>query len=83
MPNITLLNENVLVKDLSNTNLLPLAAVNLKCKYVNGNVKIAVLDKELPLNNVHILLGNDLAGQLPLPNLVVFNTPIAEQHYDV
>ena len=83
VPSIRLLNENVLVKDLSNTNLLPLATMNLKCKYVNGNVKMAVLDKELPLDNVHILLGNDLAGQLPLPNLVVYNKPVAEEHFDV
>ena len=41
------------------------------------------MDKELPLSNVHILLGTDLAGQLPLPNLAVYNKPFAEEHFDV
>ena len=85
VPNISVLDENALVpiRDLSGVNLCPLANLNLKCKDVNGNVKIAVLDKDLPVSDVHILLGNDLARKSPFPNLVVYNKPVAEEPFDV
>ena len=75
IPNVNLLDENVLVKDLSSTKLLPLTNLTLDCKYVKGNVKMAVLDSDLPINNVHVLLGNDLADKNPLPNLILYDKP--------
>ena len=72
VPNVTLLNENVLVKDLSSTTLLPLTNIHLDCEYVSGDVKIAVIDRDFPLHDVHVLLGNDLASKNPFPNIVVF-----------
>ena len=47
VPNIAVSDEKVLVRDLSGTNLCSLANLNLNCNYVNGNVKIAALEKEL------------------------------------
>ena len=75
VPNVTLLDENVLVKDLSNTSLLPLSNIHLDCEYVTGNVKIAVIDRDFPLHDVHVLLGNDLACKNPFPNLIVYDMP--------
>ena len=75
VPNVTLLDENVLVKDLSNTSLLPLSNIYLDCEYVTGNVKIAVIDRDFPLHDVHVLLGNDLACKNPFPNLIVYDKP--------
>ncbi len=40
---------------------LPLHRVCLKSKYVTGDVTVGILDK-IPVEGIHILLGNDLAG---------------------
>ena len=40
---------------------VPLHFVNLKSDFVNGSVTVGVMDA-LPVSGVHLLLGNDLAG---------------------
>ena len=57
VPNMTLLDEDVLVKDLSNTSLLPISNIYLDCEYVTGNVMIAVIDRYFPVHDVHDCLN--------------------------
>ena len=54
---MTLLDEDVLVKDLSNTSLLPISNIYLDCEYVTGNVMIAVIDRYFPVHDVHDCLN--------------------------
>ena len=68
--------ENVIIRDLSNSSLMPLAEIYLDCPIVKGNVKVAVRKDDLPLEGVNFLLGNDLAGEAVLPNLVICNVPV-------
>ncbi|XP_068214044.1 uncharacterized protein [Palaemon carinicauda] len=75
VPNLTLLDENVIVRDLTDAKLLPLTEVFMVCPYVTGKVKMAVREGNFPLPNVQVLLGNDLAGELLLPNLIMYETP--------
>ena len=75
LPNVELLDENVIVNDLTGPSLLPLAHIHIDCPYVTGNVKIAVRENKFPLPDVQVVLGNDLAGELPLPNLIMYTTP--------
>ena len=82
LPNLKLLDENVIVNDLTGRSLLPLAEIHLDCPYVTGNVKIAVRENNFPLPDVQVVLGNDLAGELPLPNLVMYTTPQTEGNND-
>ncbi|XP_068240108.1 uncharacterized protein [Palaemon carinicauda] len=83
VPTISLLDEKVLVRDLSNTNSLPLAELNLNCEFVSGKVKIAVINTPFPVHDVQVLLGNDLAGQLTLPNLILYNQPLDNNSNDL
>ena len=75
IPDLELLNENVFVNDLSGSSLLPLAEINIDCPYVTSKAKIAVRESNFPVPNVQVLLGNDLAGELLLPNLIMYTTP--------
>ncbi|XP_068208345.1 uncharacterized protein [Palaemon carinicauda] len=75
VPNLTLLDEKVVVRDLTDTKLLPLTEVFMDCLYVTSKVKMAVREGNFPLQNVQVLLGNDLAGELLLPNLIMYETP--------
>ena len=77
-PNLPLLNEKVIIKDLTGPAPYPLTSLNLKCKEVNGRVKLAVYDKDLPVSNVHVILANDLVNNLPVPNLVLYDKPVAD-----
>ena len=77
-PSVKVLDENVIIKDLSSTVLLPLVEVNLDCPYSKGKVKLALRDEDFPLPDVQVILGNDLAGELLLPNLVICHNPIVE-----
>ncbi|XP_068231910.1 uncharacterized protein [Palaemon carinicauda] len=83
VPTISLLDEKVLVRDLSNTNSLSLADLNLNCEFVSGKVKIAVINTPFLVHDVQVSLGNDLAGQLTLPNLILYNQPLDNNSNDL
>ncbi|XP_068246459.1 uncharacterized protein [Palaemon carinicauda] len=83
VPTISLLDEKVLVRDLSNTNSLSLAELNSNCEFVSSKVKIAVINTPFPVHDVQVLLGNDLAGQLTLPNLILYNQPLDNSSNDL
>ena len=70
---VDMLDENIVVTDLSTSKVLPLAEVNIDCPYVKDKVKVAVCDKELPVSKVDIVLGNDLAGSKVISNLIICN----------
>ncbi|KAG1701695.1 Solute carrier family 35 member C2 [Nymphon striatum] len=54
--------ESVLIQDVECGIIsVPLYCVKLKSDLVNGTVKVGV-DSSLPVNGIHLLLGNDLAG---------------------
>ena len=77
IPNINdkLTGEKVNVRDLTGTSSVPLADIYLDCSIVKGTVKVGVNYKELPVEGIHMLLGNDLAGKLVVPNLIVSKLP--------
>ncbi|KAG1708521.1 hypothetical protein GQR58_002972 [Nymphon striatum] len=53
---------------------VPIYCVNLKSDLVNGTVKVSVLSS-LPVNGIHLLLGNDLAGDKVVVNPIVTKVP--------
>ncbi len=57
------LHNSVLVESIGDTEYqsLQLHKVCLKSKYVTGDVTIGIVDK-IPVESVHMLLGNDIAG---------------------
>ncbi|XP_068218467.1 uncharacterized protein [Palaemon carinicauda] len=60
--------EKVVARDLTGISSIPLANVYLDCPLVKGKVELGVIDTELPVKGVSLLLGNDLAGKLIVPN---------------
>ena len=73
IPNIqeNLTGEKVIVRDLTGMSSIPLTNIHLDCSLVKGEVKVGVSNKEFPVEGVALLLGNDLAGKLVVPNLIV------------
>ncbi|XP_064088186.1 uncharacterized protein LOC135202611 [Macrobrachium nipponense] len=80
LPNIeaNVTNEHVLVKDLSQISKVPLANVHLDCPIKKGNVLVGIRDIEFPVKGVTLLLANDLAGRLVVPNVIVMEKPVGE-----
>ncbi|XP_068249716.1 uncharacterized protein [Palaemon carinicauda] len=78
LPNIeaNVTNEHVLVKDLSQISKVPLANVHLDCPIKKGNVLVGIRDIEFPVKGVTLLLANDLAGRLVVPNVIVMEKPV-------
>ena len=64
----------MLMKDLTRTTSIPLAEIYLDCPLVKGKVVLGILDSDMPVDGVNLLLGNDLAGNLTVPNLVISST---------
>ncbi|XP_037776259.1 uncharacterized protein LOC119573219 [Penaeus monodon] len=52
-----------------------LAEIHLDCDMVKGPVTVGVVDK-IPIPNASFLMGNDLAGDLIIPELRVTDTPL-------
>lgn len=70
--------EYVIVQDLTSTPKLKIAKVYLDSGLVKGEVKLALRDQELPVQGTQLILGNDLAGTVVVPNLEVVNSPLKE-----
>ena len=70
--------ERVLLKDLSGYPSLPLARISLESNLVSGPVSVGIVDGVLPVKDVHLLLGNDLAGTLVVPNPIVVDSPLPD-----
>ena len=68
--------EKVILSDLSSHPSYPLAKVYIQCPLVSGEVQVAIKSDELPVPGVQLLLGNDLAGSLVVPNLTVVESPL-------
>ena len=56
---------------MTDVTLLPLTELFVDCPYVTSKVKLMVWEDNLPLSYVQVLLGNDLAGDLLLPNQIM------------
>lgn len=85
VPNLSqkLTGEQVLLSDLSTSHIShPLAQVYLECPLFNAEVKVAVKYGVLPVEGVQLLLGNDLAGALIVPNVTTVNKPLSEVHVE-
>ncbi|KAK4328633.1 hypothetical protein Pmani_000942 [Petrolisthes manimaculis] len=81
VPNLSqkLTGEQVLLSDLSTSQVShPLAEVYLECPFFNADVKVAVKYGVLPVKGVQLLLGNDLAGTLVVPNVTKVDEPLPE-----
>ena len=73
---------SVLIQDVEcGTVNIPLHHVNLSSDLVTGLVLIGI-KSSLPFNGVHLLLGNDLAGDKVVVNPLVTNTPNISQTED-
>ena len=71
--------EKINTIDLTGPSSVSLATVYLDCPIVKGKVKVGVRYKDLPVRGVHMLLGNDLAGKLVVPNLLVSEVPVISE----
>jgi hypothetical protein len=60
---------------------VPLHHVNLTSDLVSGPVTVGVRSV-LPVDGVHLLLGNDLAGDKVVVNPIVTDKPVLEEVYD-
>ena len=60
---------------------MPLHPVYLKSNLVTGPVKVGI-QPSLPFERVHLILGNDLAGDKVVVNAVVTEKPRFEQSPD-
>ena len=80
--NKQLTGEHVNVLDLTGPSSTPLASVYLDCPVAKGNVKVGIRYKEFPVEGIHLLLGNDLAGKQVVPNLIVCKTPWIENEFE-
>ncbi|KAK3895276.1 hypothetical protein Pcinc_000993 [Petrolisthes cinctipes] len=58
--------------------IIPVHYVWIKSGFVKGKVKVGVSDK-LPVSGVDMLLGNDLAGNMVVPNPELVENPISEK----
>lgn len=72
--------KEVLLKDLSSSKPYPLVNIYLRSEYETGPVEVGVKDEEFPVRGVTFLLGNDLAGDIVVPNPVVVKTPTQENN---
>lgn len=68
--------EKVLLSDLTSQMSYPLVEVYLECPLFKSNVKVAVKNGKLPVQGVQLLLGNDLAGTLIVPNIITADRPL-------
>ncbi|KAK3850131.1 hypothetical protein Pcinc_043144 [Petrolisthes cinctipes] len=58
--------------------IIPVHYVWIKSGFIKGRVKVGVSDK-LPVSGVDMLLGNDLAGNIVVPNPELVEDPISEK----
>ncbi|KAK3886585.1 hypothetical protein Pcinc_009233 [Petrolisthes cinctipes] len=58
--------------------IIPVHYVWIKSGFIKGRVKVGVSDK-LPVSGVDMLLGNDLAGNIVVPNPELVENPISEK----
>ena len=72
LPNVStaFTGNKVVLNDLSSHTIYPLARLFLRSQVITSSVEIAVKSDPLPVACVN-LLGNDLAGELVVPNLKV------------
>ena len=80
LPNIdgNITDDNIIMRDLSQISAVPLANIYLDCPIKTGNVMVGLRDVEFPATGVTLLLGNDLAGRLVVPNVIVTDKPVTE-----
>ncbi|KAL2099462.1 hypothetical protein ACEWY4_005942 [Coilia grayii] len=75
LPLSTSVNRSVLLKGLGGEfKAIPLHKLNLKSELVTGEVVLGVVPS-LPVEGIHVLLGNDLASDRVYVNPVVSNLP--------
>ena len=74
--------ENVLIQGIGMDIIsVPLHRINLKSDLISGTVIVGVRP-ELPVKDVSMLLGNDLAGGKVLPQPIVTHDPCTEADND-
>lgn len=69
--------ENVIVSGQSSSYSYTLAEIYLDCPLLTGPVRVAV-SESLPVREVHLLLGNDLAGSSVLPPVDTVESPLED-----
>lgn len=61
---------------------VPLYTINLQCDLVKGPVTVGIV-QTLPMNGIHFLLGNDLAGDKVRADPVVSTEPISKVEAEI
>ncbi|XP_076061528.1 uncharacterized protein LOC143037281 [Oratosquilla oratoria] len=69
----------VLVNGLTGGSRIPLCQLYLQSHIKSGYVTLGVVDR-VPVDGVSLLIGNDLAGGVTLPNVMVSSRPTAENN---
>ncbi|XP_068213177.1 uncharacterized protein [Palaemon carinicauda] len=70
-----LTNDKVIVRSIGGLTSLPRARVHLDCGIFKGNTIVGVVES-LPIPGVDVLVGNDVAGNLVVPDPVVCDNPL-------
>ena len=81
--NDTFLGETVLIQGIAGKSVVPLHKVFLKSDLITGQITVGIID-ELPINGVHLLIGNELmGGQVFAPkkteNSIADGEPISDE----
>ena len=71
--------ETVLVRGVMGDGTIPLGRVHIESELVSGDVLVGVVN-ELPVANVSMLLGNDLAGRKTVPDPVLSACPTEDNN---
>ncbi|KAK3892838.1 hypothetical protein Pcinc_003309 [Petrolisthes cinctipes] len=70
--------EIIILKSLNCTPTAGMADIHVQSELMQGPVRVAVLETDLPIPGVTFLLGNDLAGHGMIPDVVVREKPVNE-----
>ena len=78
LPSLTILLDTGASQSLILVVNVPLHNISLSSDFVNGLVTVGIR-QTLPIKGVHLLLGNDLAGDKAVVNPLVTDTPCMDQ----
>ncbi|XP_068225233.1 uncharacterized protein, partial [Palaemon carinicauda] len=70
-----LTNDKVIVRSIGGLTSLPRARVHLDCGIFKGSIIVGIVES-LPIPGVDVLVGNDVAGNLVVPDPVVCDNPL-------
>ena len=76
LPNLTYSDESVLLRGIGGAIKVPLSKLHLSSKFFTGEAMLGMV-KELPVNDISMILGNDLCSEVKVVNPVVSENPVS------